>query len=378
MLTILNGSIVHHNDQPIHIRSIGLGGWLMLEGYMLGGDNIPESKFKEILIKEAGEELAAEFIFEFRNRFITANDFKINKYLGFNCVRLPFNYRLLEQDPELVYLSGIVEQITKQGLYVILDMHAVPGAQNPDWHADASGKAYFWEDQKHRVHYLKLWDRLSRKFKDHEMIAGYDVMNEPVTDKTDLLRETFKEVIKVIRENNDQHIIFLEGNNWARDIEPLQGLFSENVALSIHFYDPFKFTFDNDPKLTYPGEVDGLFWNKATIRDALKKYSELKVPVLVGEFGVAGSFKPDKLQWVKDMLAVFKELGFHWSYWTFKSVAGTNFPDGIFTYPQGKEIQGMNNIGKQLLNNKAAFYSALDTRNFKLNQPLLEVIKHAQ
>ena len=378
MLAIKNRSILHHNGQPIHLRSIGLGGWLMMEGYMLGGENIAESIFKKNLRQDAGDDLAAEFTFEFRNRFITANDFKIIKDLGFNCVRLPFNYRLLEQDPELVYLGGIIEQITKQGLYVILDMHAVPGAQNPDWHADASGHALFWEDKKHRDHYLKLWGQLSRKFKDHKMIAGYDIMNEPVTDKPELLHAVFKNTIDIIRKNGDQHIIFLEGNNWARDVEPIHDLFSDNVALSIHFYDPFKFTFDNDPTLTYPGEVDGLFWDKETIRQALKKYALLKVPVLVGEFGVAGSFKPDKLQWVKDMLVVFKEFGFHWSYWTFKSVAGTNFPDGIFTYPQGGEIRGMEQIGKQLLDDKNSFYEALNTVNFNLNQPLVEVLKHAQ
>ena len=95
MLVIRGQNIINAQREIIHLRGIALGGWLMLEGYMLGGENIAESIFKDTLKREAGDELAADFTFEFRNRFIPQNDFKIIKYLGFNCVRLRFNYRLL-------------------------------------------------------------------------------------------------------------------------------------------------------------------------------------------------------------------------------------------------------------------------------------------
>jgi len=375
MLKIVGKNIIDETGKKVRLTGISLGGWLMMEGYMLGGRNIPEH-----IIRKTAPEFAAEF----RKRFITQKDAEVIKNLGFNCVRLPFNYRLIEEAGGIEFLKQAVQWFTDLKIYVILDMHAVPGSQNRDWHSDSEGTAEFWQKEEHRQHYLKLWDLLSKSFKDNQYIAGYDVMNEPVTDRIDLIKESYAKVIETIRANNDNHIIFLEGNNWAQVVDFLANQIAENVTLSIHYYEPTKFVFNQIANLSYPGRIDGVQWNKAYIAKYLKKYTKYNVPIYVGEFGVASRCPHCKKEyaWVRDVLNIFKNYGFHWTYWTYKSVGGVPYPDGLFQLFDssgiiGRETEhpGFENIIYKLKEDPQRVYDLFDTRNFVLNKKLMNVIK---
>ena len=46
MLRTRGKKIINEKGQEVALRSIGIGGWLMMEGYMLGGKNMPEHVFK--------------------------------------------------------------------------------------------------------------------------------------------------------------------------------------------------------------------------------------------------------------------------------------------------------------------------------------------
>lgn len=380
MLKIKDKIICNQKDQKVFLRGIALGGWLMMEGYMMGGENVAETKFKDDLRQKVGKKLYEEFVWEFRKRFVTKKDVQTIKKLGFNCVRIPFNHILIEAAPFKIdqqgmkLLADMVQAFCDQKIYVILDMHAVPGSQNQDWHSDSSGQALFYEKKEFRQRYYYLWDELSKRFKAFEYVAGYDVMNEPVTTKLDVLTEVYQHVIKVIRKNADNHIIFLEGNNWAQEIEFLKDLISENIAYSVHFYEPYQYVFNQYPNLTYPGKVNGKYWDKRAIEKFLARYSDLNVPVYVGEFGVASRCPHcfEELRWVKDVLTSFKKFGFHYTYWTYKSVAGMCFPDGLFqSFPQHP---GMENVAKQLLNDKKEYFRSLETSGFRLNKKLMRIL----
>lgn len=373
MLAIVNSKI-KNNGKEIYLRGIALGGWLMMEGYMLGGRNMAETKFKDSIESALGKEKRDEFEKEFRNRFIAKTDAKTIKDLGFNCVRIPFNCRLVENNPQgLEFLKNAVKMFTDNKIYVILDMHAVPGAQNKDWHSDSLGEALFYEDESYQKRFVKLWKELSDAFKNEEYIAGYDIMNEPVTDRTDIVENVFAQVIDVIRNNNDKHIIFLEGNKWAQDVDFLENLAKkENVAISIHFYEPAKFTFDEDKATTYPGIVNGVNWDEKYMEQYLAKYSKFNIPVYVGEFGVSNNRHRGELEWVTDAISCFNKLGYHYTYWTYKSAAPMTFPDGLFQLFD--KSLNMDDAVEFLKKDSEKYYKLLDTKNFKLNEELLKII----
>lgn len=388
MLKTSGTIIVDKNGKEIILKGINTGGWLMMEGYMLGGRNIAEHIFKDELKKRYGKNAPARFTKDFRDSYFTEEDIKRIKKLGFNCVRLPFNYRIIEEKGGLKYLQNIVKLFAKHKLYVILDMHAAPGSQNIDWHSDSDGRALFWENKKFRDKYVLLWKKLASAFKNEEMIAGYDVMNEPVTKNTALLAKVFQDVITAIREQGDEHIVFIEGNNWGMDIDFIEKLEDKDLAISIHYYRPVEYTFNWLPGANYPGKILGKMWNKKEIEKIIKSSVEfarkLKRPLFCGEFGVASRCDccAQEYRWVDDVLSLFKKYGLHWTYWTYKSVKGMALPDGLYQLTDASGIignaatkSGMDNIYDVYGSRRIELFNLLSTNNFSLNKKLFSVIK---
>ncbi|MEK7376033.1 MAG: glycoside hydrolase family 5 protein [Candidatus Margulisiibacteriota bacterium] len=388
MLKIKGSKIVDRANKTIILRGINIGGWLMMEGYMLGGRNIAEHIFKADMAKRYGKNSMTQFTKNFRNSYFTESDIKAVKKLGFNCVRLPFNYRIVEEKEGMKYLKSIVNLFAKHKLYVILDMHAVPGSQNIDWHSDSGGRALFWEDEKQRKKYVRLWEKLAREFKNEDMIAGYDVMNEPVTKNTPLLTKVFQEVIAAIRKQGDQHIVFIEGNNWGMDIDFIEKLEDKNIAVSIHYYQPVEFTFNWLPGSTYPGNILGKKWDKKEIERIIRGFAQfakrLKRPLYCGEFGVASRCDccAKEYKWVDDVISLFKKYGIHWTYWTYKSVKGMPLPDGLYQLSDASGIignaatkSGMDNIYDIFRSRRNDLFRLLSTENFVINKKLLKILR---
>ncbi len=340
MLTIKNGKIIDELTQSeVKLNGVNLGGWLMMEGYILGGRNIPESEFKKRFEKLNGKKALYEFEKSFRENFITEEDIKYIKRLGFNCVRVPFHWKVAEK--EIFWLEKVVEWCKKYKVYCILDMHSVPGSQNGDWHSDPEkiGKAKFWADKSCHKKYYALWDKLSKKFAEESIIAGYDIMNEPVIKNKNwskILADVYNNVISIIRSNNDRHIIFLEGNMWASQYEFLKFIKNKNnIAISIHYYLPVEYTFNLIRGLRYPLKN----FNRKKMFETISKYKKLsdkyQMPIYVGEFGI--NLRCDngcygEKEYINDVIEIFNELSFHWTIWTYKTIYFYIQPTGLLVY----------------------------------------------
>jgi endoglucanase len=341
MLKISKGKIVNSRNQEVMLRGVNLGGWLMMEGYILGGRNIAESQFKKDIADNCGQKKLQRFEETFRGNFITATDFVNIKNLRASVVRLPFHYHIVTKG-KWTFLDKAIAWAKKNGIYVILDLHAAPGAQNGDWHSDSSGKASLWTEQKYREELYDIWRRLSERYKNEPAIAGYDVLNEAVGKNTRIIKEVYVRITKAIRATGDRHIIFIEGNTWSQEFEFLGRPWDDQLAFSFHYYLPGDFTFNCVRNLRYPGKISGELWNRKKMENILQRYVKLqkkyRIPIYCGEFGV-NLRCPDcatELAWVRDVLEIFKKYGIHYTYWTYKAVAGGLFPDGIYQYLDNK------------------------------------------
>ncbi|MDD4182616.1 MAG: cellulase family glycosylhydrolase [Candidatus Omnitrophica bacterium] len=374
------------------LKGVNLGSWLMMEGYILGGRNIPESIFKQNFGKINGKAALSEFIRLFRDNFISEDDFKNISQMGANCIRLPFNYRLITKEyPKngLTYLKKALTWAHKYNLGVILDLHAAPGAQNCDWHSDSTGRALFWEKEKFRKETLNLWDELVSEFKDEPALIGFDIINEPVLGEkpVSLLAAFYKEAVKRIKTIDKKHTIFLEGSLWAQRIDFLKDLIEENVSISIHTYQPLDFTFNFEPFYKFPGKINNELWEKEKIRKYLEPYflfsKNNKVPIFVGEFGVnwRGGFWGE-INWLQDILETFEEFGFGYTYWTYKAVSGYVFPDGLYQYIQNSKyimregpIYGWENYITSFQKEKNKIADFWQTKNFIANDAIISKLK---
>lgn len=395
-LKVSKTGIVDDAGKPVLLKGVNLGGWLMMEGYLMGGRNVTESSCKNAIAAARGKEALDDFTRSFRDIFIQESDIALIKEWGANCIRIPFNYRLIEfedrpyslNEEGLAYLDRAVEWCDACGIYCILDMHAAPGAQNGEWHSDSSGKAELFASDANRDRYRRLWHFIADRYKDASAVAGYDLLNEPMVSiyREGVLKDLYDTITGEIRDADKNHIIFLEGNFLVR-LSFLGKPKDPNTAYSIHAYPIPDFAFNWERGLRYPGRFYGIPWDRDMFERLATPYRtfsvENDVPVYIGEFGVNyrdGHY--GEIECADDMISVFEKFDLHWTYWTYKSVANSIFPDGVFRYLKNPSwvnrqgpLSGLETFAAHWPKEKGRMISSWRTENFTRNDKLYSVLR---
>lgn len=316
-----NGDFVL-NDKRIMLRGFALGSWMNIESFML---RIPgsERRIRQAFEEVYGQENVDRFFNDFLNFFITEEDFVLLKGLGVNVLRLAFNHRYFEDDqapgkykPEgFKHLDRVLSLCRKYGIYAILDMHTSPGGQNPDSHGGGdTGASEFWGDASLRERIINLWGHIALRYKDDAIIAGYDILNEPcfVTD-INAFNDFYDKVIEKIRRIDNNHILFLEGDDWAKDFSVFKNLGGYQQAISFHFY-PGQHVFMSEKPEVRIAELERKILYFTQLRE------NTGMPLWVGETG--GHFPKDKLiegvNLIKECIDIFEKHGISWTIWSYK------------------------------------------------------------
>ncbi len=87
--------LVRPNGEVFHIRGIGLGNWLVPEGYMFKFKKARSpTEIARLFTLAVGETEAQRFWERFRANYITEDDVAFLAKAGFNTLRVPLHYRL--------------------------------------------------------------------------------------------------------------------------------------------------------------------------------------------------------------------------------------------------------------------------------------------
>lgn len=341
LLQVKGNQIVDTQGKPVMLRGVCVGGWMNMEEFINGYPG-SEHGTRAAVAKVLGAELGEYFFDRMLDHFFAEEDVVFLKSLGVTVVRLPLNYRHFERDMEpFTYLEKGFDRLEqairwceKHGIYVILDMHAVQGWQNTDWHCDNSTRhSLFWTHRHFQDRWVALWEEIARRYRGRTVIAGYNVMNEPVNNAPygrfredyqtdwDLLNHIYRRVVDAIRRIDPEHIIFLEGDYFSSRFDGLEPPFAPNLVYSSHNYTGFTFG---------PGKYPREGADLAAQRRMFLEHSGTKfcqrhnVPLWVGEFGATyngpADEKPDRLRALDDQLTVFAEFDAHWTMWTYKDI----------------------------------------------------------
>ena len=86
--------ILNDNNEKVILKGFGLGGWLVLEGYMwnypgFGSTTTMENAVEYLL----GEQKKNEFFERYRSNYITEKDISFLAENGFNALRIPLHYK---------------------------------------------------------------------------------------------------------------------------------------------------------------------------------------------------------------------------------------------------------------------------------------------
>jgi hypothetical protein len=315
-----------YKGKRIRLRGFGVGTWLSLEHFMIG---LPASEkiIRTVFQNTFGKETAAQFFHALQNSFIKEGDFKLLKSCGVNFIRVPFNYRLFidDNDPGKLLDEGftlfnkLFALCAEYQIFVLVDIHAAPGSQNPDWHSDNSnGVPLFWEYQLFRKQTVKLWGEIAGRYCNEPYLMGYDLLNEPAMANWQALNEFYHEAIKTIRNVDKNHIIVLEGDLFSMEFSGLQQFTDDKLAIGFHYYP----TVWNPELLNPTMERDRRNKNIASGLDRiLNETKKFGWPVLCGELGYGpkdcGS-KELAMQLLTDTVALMETLQIDWLIWCYK------------------------------------------------------------
>lgn len=356
-LSVKGNQIVDTKGNKVRLRGTCPGGWMNMEDFING---FPGSEHRlRAEMKEVIGEAKTEFFFDrLLDHFFNESDVVYIKSQGATVVRFPLNYRHFEDDSNPFHykeagfarLTQVVRWCEKHGLYVILDLHAVPGWQNVHWHSDnASRIALFWENTHYQDRFVALWQEFARRYRDEAVVAGFNLMNEPSVNnyRGDLpwniyknyqpdwprMNAIYRRVVNAVREIDPKHILFLEGDRYSSLFSGLDSPFADNLVYSSHNYSSAGFG---------PGAYPGVIHAQAVTADGPEYWDLARqekefataegtvftqqhgVPLWVGEFGSAyngpAAEVSDRLRAMDDQIGVFERHGAHWTTWNYKDV----------------------------------------------------------
>lgn len=324
--------IVNSNGEDVLLRGMGPGGWQIMEGYMMQSSGIAGSQheIKEKLIDLMGESKTETFFKKWRENHFTQQDVDSLAAWGFNSIRIPMHFNLftlpIEDEPvagENTWIEPGFELIDKvlswaapHNMYVILDMHATPGGQGRGSEINDydPSKPSLWESQENKDKLVALWARIADRYKDNEWIGGYDLINETHWDLpgNNDLRSLYESITGVIRQVDDKHIIFIEGNSYANDHSGLTPPWDDNMVYSFHKY-------WNTNK---EGDLDWI----------LPLREEFNVPLWMGESGENSN------TWFTDAISLFENNNIGWAWWTMRKIGDIDSPYAVDINPGYQKI----------------------------------------
>jgi aryl-phospho-beta-D-glucosidase BglC (GH1 family) len=331
VLQVRGRDLVAPDGSAVLLRGVGLGGWMCMENFITGYPST-ESLQRQALRRVLGEEAYEAFFDRLMAVFFADADARFLASIGVNCVRIPFSYRHFEDDdrPRVIKESGIrlldraVEACARNGIYTILDLHAAPGYQNGRWHSDnPTHHPFFWAHRDFQDRAIHLWEALADHYRSHPWVAGYNVLNEPADPAGDRIMPFYRRVTDAIRRVDPDHVLFLEGNDQARDFsifdEPL-----ENAVYACHDYALAGLADGGE----YPGLSFGTHVDRAYLeRQFLKRTEYMRrtgTPLWVGEFGPVytgdGRRDEQRSRILADQLDIYAEHDASWSLWTYKDI----------------------------------------------------------
>ena len=321
------GTLVDGRGAPIILRGVGLGNWLLPEGYMWKFEKPGPQSPREIeaLVEDlVGPDRTVEFWQRFREVFITEADIARIRDEGMNHVRLPINSRVVMDEKGGLIESGfelidrLISWCRKLQVWVVLDLHGAPGGQTGT-HIDDSpnGKPDLFTERRYRDLTIKLWRALAERYRDETSVAAYDLLNEPLPHEhqhtyADRLRDIYIDLTAAIREVDRNHVITYEGTHWATNWSIFTEVWDQNSILQFHKY-----------------------WS-APDRPSIEQYIEigrrLGLPIYMGEGG------ENYLDWIQTAFQLYDDCGISWNFWPWKKVDTLTSPCSVIPPPGWNHI----------------------------------------
>ncbi len=315
-------------------KGVNLGGWI--------------SQFKE-------------YDYRHFDSFITEKDISYIASLGFDHVRVPVDYNVLEDEQGNVlergfsYLENCRAWCEKYKLNMLIDLHECYGYSFDPLKKDMDRRKFFY-DEKLQDRFFKLWTEIAKRFAKYPNQVALEPLNEVVLfEVKDAWNSILRKYIKLIRSIAPECYIVVGGvfYNSVMTVKDLDVPVDGRIVYNFHCYEPIVFTHQGaywqsgmplDFRIEYPKSVDeyrkkhreiykdtdgavfmdglsemGESFFDRIFQPAIEKAKGDDVALYCGEYGVIDKAdNASKIRWLEDIHSSFSKNGIGRALWNYK------------------------------------------------------------
>lgn len=229
-------------DEPL--RGVNLGGWLVLERWITPSLFKGKDAMDEYAYCQQASKADLKRLKNFRDCWITRDDFIWLAEQGVQAVRLPIGYWIFGEKPyakTVQYVDKAFEWAEEAGLKIVLNVHGVVGSQNGKFHSGKAG-AIGWpsEDPNHDMT-LRVIEKLAKRYGKSPSLLGISLLNEPSPEiPKEFVLSYYQQAYKIIRAicGDDVWMIYSQGFRTRKWRKALSGY--KNVCIDYHHYQNFR------------------------------------------------------------------------------------------------------------------------------------------
>ncbi|OKP82721.1 hypothetical protein A3844_23815 [Paenibacillus helianthi] len=321
-----------------------------------------------------GAAAAEDIVTTHQDTWIQTGDLDNVENMGLNMIRLPIGWNeLLHEDGTWkanawTKIDWLVSEAASRNIYVLLDLHTLPGGNCPFASCGRSGPNpnEFWTNTTYQDWVVDIWEKIANRYKNNPAIAGYDLMNEPLidygedTDDVNQKVDFYDRMYDAVRAIDADHTIYIAAFfDWGNIVPPsVKGW--TNVVYEVHPYDM----------------PNGKDWNAQNtlaedkIQSMAVKQKDWDVPVLLGEYSL---YHYDDVwsKWMGGLNAIHA----NWTNWTYKVKGDMN--EGVGGYwglynSNSAPVPVINNDSASTITSKLQQFA---TSNFQANTSFINTVK---
>ncbi len=302
----------------------------------------------------------SEYSEEHFNTYIQEADIKKISEMGFDHVRVPVDYNVLETEEGLViesgyqYLFNCLTWCKKYGLHMLIDVHEVYG-YSFDPLKDMDREKFFY-DEALQARFFRLWENIANRFGHESETVAFELLNEVVLKEVyEAWNKVAQKAIRHIRAIAPDSYIVYGGVNYnnVTSVALLDAPYDDRIVYNFHCYEPLIFTHQKaywvagmpaDFEISYPAplelyrkesakfprEMMGAIYNErltsigpeffeSLFEEAIQVAQKYNVPLYCGEYGVIETApKEDTKRWLADIHSVLDKYGIGRAIWNYK------------------------------------------------------------
>jgi endoglucanase len=304
--------IVDASGKPLQIRGISIGNWFVLEGYFwrFGGLSQAQTELEQVFTDLLGPTHAQEFLYKWRQNFMTESDVHRIKQDGFNTIRIPLHTKYFKTDDDEGFklIDQLLKWCREDHIYVILMLESGVGGFTGEASDDGPGYPWLLKDAGMQDYVGQAWQRIANHYKDEPIILGYDLLNEPLlwsgySEMEGLIEPEYRRLTESIRKVDIHHMLILQ---------PALGHFSE-----------FGRPFDNNS--VYSFHSYGATPGQPFLQQYIDFRTKYQVPVFFSEI-----YAERTPEWLTGHVNMAEKYNMGWMIWPYKKMAGDS--PGPYTF----------------------------------------------